>query len=84
MVSPTWYLFLDRIGQSVHRPLAFGNALVAMCYRWRINDPVAQGPRMTATPATIAGDPGASSDRFGHPRALTYLFATEMWERFSY
>src|SRR5215472_3436635 len=21
---------------------------------------------------------------FGHPRALTYLFATEMWERFSY
>src|ERR1700694_3139089 len=23
-------------------------------------------------------------DLFGHPRALTYLFATEMWERFSY
>src|SRR5512142_447546 len=21
---------------------------------------------------------------FGHPRALPYLFATEMWERFSY
>ena len=21
---------------------------------------------------------------FGHPRALGYLFATEMWERFSY
>ena len=21
---------------------------------------------------------------FGHPRALAYLFATEMWERFSY
>src|SRR5450755_2078819 len=28
--------------------------------------------------------PGAGADRFGHPRALTYLFATEMWERFSY
>jgi proton-dependent oligopeptide transporter, POT family len=25
-----------------------------------------------------------SSDRFGHPRGLTVLFATEMWERFSY
>jgi POT family proton-dependent oligopeptide transporter len=24
------------------------------------------------------------TDRFGHPRALGYLFATEMWERFSY
>src|SRR5712671_6402650 len=23
-------------------------------------------------------------DLFGHPRGLTYLFATEMWERFSY
>ena len=23
-------------------------------------------------------------DWFGHPRGLTYLFATEMWERFSY
>ncbi len=21
---------------------------------------------------------------FGHPRGLTYLFTTEMWERFSY
>ena len=31
---------------------------------------------------------GAESDRrpqmFGHPRGLTYLFTTEMWERFSY
>ena len=24
------------------------------------------------------------TDHFGHPRALSYLFATEMWERFSY
>jgi len=24
------------------------------------------------------------TDLFGHPRALTFLFATEMWERFSY
>ncbi len=30
--------------------------------------------------------PGADrrSDLFGHPRALSFLFATEMWERFSY
>src|SRR5215212_6000852 len=26
----------------------------------------------------------APRDLFGHPRALTFLFATEMWERFSY
>lgn len=26
----------------------------------------------------------ASGDLFGHPRGLAYLFATEMWERFSY
>jgi proton-dependent oligopeptide transporter, POT family len=26
----------------------------------------------------------ASGELFGHPRALSYLFATEMWERFSY
>jgi proton-dependent oligopeptide transporter, POT family len=25
-----------------------------------------------------------SKDLFGHPRGLTYLFTTEMWERFSY
>src|ERR1700752_1859524 len=25
-----------------------------------------------------------ASDLFGHPRALTFLFGTEMWERFSY
>src|SRR5262245_38672313 len=25
-----------------------------------------------------------AGDLFGHPRALTFLFATEMWERFSY
>src|SRR5664279_2390362 len=39
---------------------------------------------MTAAPANSADSPGAGADRFGHPRALTYLFATEMWERFSY
>src|SRR5579872_4867416 len=25
-----------------------------------------------------------SSELFGHPRGLTFLFSTEMWERFSY
>jgi len=28
--------------------------------------------------------PAKSDDLFGHPRGLTFLFATEMWERFSY
>jgi POT family proton-dependent oligopeptide transporter len=27
---------------------------------------------------------GTASDLFGHPRGLTFLFTTEMWERFSY
>ena len=27
---------------------------------------------------------GKSTDLFGHPRGLTFLFTTEMWERFSY
>ena len=26
----------------------------------------------------------APAELFGHPRGLTYLFTTEMWERFSY
>jgi proton-dependent oligopeptide transporter, POT family len=32
------------------------------------------------SPSVIA----KSSDLFGHPRGLTFLFTTEMWERFSY
>jgi POT family proton-dependent oligopeptide transporter len=35
-------------------------------------------------PATQAGEGKEGSDLFGHPRGLSYLFATEMWERFSY
>jgi len=27
---------------------------------------------------------GTSANLFGHPKGLTFLFATEMWERFSY
>jgi POT family proton-dependent oligopeptide transporter len=32
------------------------------------------------SPSSIA----ASGELFGHPRGLTFLFTTEMWERFSY
>jgi proton-dependent oligopeptide transporter, POT family len=35
---------------------------------------------MDSAPATAAPEPLL----FGHPRGLTYLFSTEMWERFSY
>lgn len=38
---------------------------------------------MTATPLPRIGNPAAPTDLFGHPRGLTFLFATEMWERFS-
>jgi proton-dependent oligopeptide transporter, POT family len=35
---------------------------------------------------TLAARPtgSAAGDLFGHPRGLAFLFATEMWERFSY
>jgi POT family proton-dependent oligopeptide transporter len=39
---------------------------------------------MNASPVIISDNQRKTSDLFGHPRALTYLFATEMWERFSY
>ena len=35
-------------------------------------------------PPPQAGEGKRGSDLFGHPRGLSYLFATEMWERFSY
>ena len=31
-----------------------------------------------------SGEAFPTKDIFGHPRGLTFLFATEMWERFSY
>src|SRR6267143_6602229 len=31
-----------------------------------------------------SGDASPAKDILGHPRGLTFLFATEMWERFSY
>jgi POT family proton-dependent oligopeptide transporter len=34
--------------------------------------------------STVAVDGAAPADVFGHPRGLTFLFTTEMWERFSY
>jgi POT family proton-dependent oligopeptide transporter len=33
---------------------------------------------------TDTATPTRSRDLFGHPRGLSFLFATEMWERFSY
>ena len=39
---------------------------------------------MNAAKATSTDDPRSKGDFFGHPRALPFLFATEMWERFSY
>jgi POT family proton-dependent oligopeptide transporter len=34
--------------------------------------------------SSIAVDRAAPAEIFGHPRGLTFLFTTEMWERFSY
>ncbi len=39
---------------------------------------------MTLPSRTTAGEQPTRADWFGHPRGLTFLFATEMWERFSF
>ena len=39
---------------------------------------------MTISSADHTRDMARSRDLFGHPRGLTFLFTTEMWERFSY
>jgi proton-dependent oligopeptide transporter, POT family len=39
---------------------------------------------MSTVPVTRTDNLGARNEIFGHPRALPFLFATEMWERFSY
>ncbi len=39
---------------------------------------------MQDDPADPVGPAPAQGDLFGHPRGLSYLFATEMWERFSF
>jgi len=39
---------------------------------------------MSSTRSFSEYNPRASGDILGHPRALAFLFATEMWERFSY
>jgi POT family proton-dependent oligopeptide transporter len=39
---------------------------------------------MSTAPPTQHDNLSARDDVFGHPRALPFLFATEMWERFSY
>jgi POT family proton-dependent oligopeptide transporter len=39
---------------------------------------------MVTTRAVSRQSSGTRAEFFGHPRALSYLFATEMWERFSY
>ena len=38
----------------------------------------------TATPASPAAGSARDTSFFGHPRGLSTLFFTEMWERFSY
>src|SRR6188474_434384 len=43
-----------------------------------------RGPTMSTARALSRYNRHTRTDLFGHPRALSYLFATEMWERFSY
>src|ERR1043165_175260 len=43
-----------------------------------------RGRALSAAPSSHAESAGGRTDLFGHPKGLTVLFATEMWERFSY
>src|SRR5580698_4392629 len=43
-----------------------------------------RGLSMVDRTSPIVADGAASAEIFGHPRGLTFLFTTEMWERFSY
>src|SRR5580704_9829503 len=43
-----------------------------------------QGVPVADSASSIAADGAAPAEIFGHPRGLTFLFTTEMWERFSY
>jgi POT family proton-dependent oligopeptide transporter len=40
--------------------------------------------RVADSASSIAADGAAPAEIFGHPKGLTFLFTTEMWERFSY
>ena len=47
--------------------------------------PAEGNPLATATPPRPAAEtPSLDARFFGHPRGLSTLFFTEMWERFSY
>lgn len=46
------------------------------------NDPTSGSATMTGSPSAPAGPAGPTF--FGHPRGLSTLFFTEMWERFSF
>jgi POT family proton-dependent oligopeptide transporter len=43
-----------------------------------------QGIPVVDRASSVAVDRAAPGEIFGHPRGLTFLFTTEMWERFSY
>src|SRR4029077_2708292 len=52
--------------------------------RWRRLEPGKLVRVSTTDEAAGVAGKVPSDDLFGHPRGLTYLFTTEMWERFSY
>jgi len=43
-----------------------------------------QGMPVADSASSIVVERAAPAEIFGHPRGLTFLFTTEMWERFSY
>jgi POT family proton-dependent oligopeptide transporter len=58
------------------------NAFVVVCYYFVVVGP--PNLDMSAKRAIPRHNRNVNAEFFGHPRGLAYLFATEMWERFSY
>src|SRR5665213_4399822 len=54
------------------------------CPAYAGHDNTRQAMVANSASSLVVDHAGAGSEVFGHPRGLTFLFTTEMWERFSY
>ncbi len=87
-VAPTAMVFVPCKDGISHNEAEFtskeqcaAGAQVLLQCRARFRSEIGGAQRMSAAADSARA---AGGDLFGHPRGLSYLFATEMWERFSY
>ena len=70
--------------QPAMRPWRWCRFVLRLPMPWRIAGFVGLIVVLYGWLAAPGADRSMSRDLFGHPRGLTTLFGTEMWERFSY